>query len=698
MAEEEMSVDQARGKATEGLEVMPDPPLSVRMDPEFRDSPHNEIRSELQRMVLASRRHIEQRSVDWDDVDRGMRLYVDADEGARLANKLKDNPNNRREMPFDRPFRIPLMYATVMTRVAHIHSVLNGRDPFIHLQPRESGDFRGARLHELVAAYDMEMSRIMLQTWMGVLSAEKYGFGIWYDTWEQDYGQIPSTAEELGIAPELAEMLGIPTEDTYGLTKEWNNVRAIDPRQFLPDPAFPIVDVQRMGYVGHTDLLSWLYLNERRIEDDHGPYFNVDLARQHSSGAMDRLRYDDRSVDGGYTQDAYERKYPVIPLVRIQWKIIPRDWKLSESTDPEIWWFEATANRDITQLQTIVRAHKGPCAHNQYTYSVGETEYDEHAPFQPGMAQNIMGMQYAGDWFTNSHATNMRKIVNDQVIYNDDLISRVDINTPGPAKHIRLTQKGKNLHERGIMPIQQMYGQFAITDVTQAHMGFVQQLLPMTQRMASTPDTLQGMPLPSKRTLGEVEAVQQNASLRLGIAAQLFDEQVIKPMAERLVSNRQQFTSIDQYFRINPRATQEFGIEPLLIRPEDLAGGYDYIVRTPTMPADPARQAALYGSVLQILANAPQLMNPNAQGRALNPQAIFEEFLRASGITHFDQFYTQVAPPPQGAPLPGQSPQVQGGAPPQNQAPGGMIDDQELARQVEMGNMVPLASVTGGML
>jgi hypothetical protein len=451
-----------------------------------------------------------------------------------------------------------------------------------------------------------------------------------------------------------------------------------------------------MGYVGHTDFMSWIYLNERRIEEDHGPYFNVDLARRHAVGASDRPRWDDRSVDGGYTNDGYERKYPVLPLVRIQWKIIPKDWDLSESTDPEIWWFEATANHDTTQLQTIVRCHKGPCAHNQYSYSVGESELDEHAPFQPGMAQNIMGMQYAGDWFTNSHATNMRKIVNDQVIYNDDLISRVDMNTPGPAKHIRLTQRGKSLHERGMMSIQQMYGQFAITDVTQQHMGFVQQLLPMTQRMASTPDTLQGMPLPSKRTLGEVEAVSQNASMRLGIAAQLLDEQMIKPMAERLVSNRQQFTSIEQFFRIAGRAAEEFGLEPMLIRPEDLAGNYDYIVRTPTMPADPARSAALYGSVLQILAQAPQLMNPGPDGRAINPQMIFEEFLKASGISHFDQFYTQVAPPAPGMPLPGQSPKEQGGAPPQNQAGGAIIDDQELARQVEMGNMVDLASVTGG--
>jgi hypothetical protein len=694
-ADDEMVTEGAL-KLPEGstIESAPEPPLSVKMDPSFPNSPHDRIISDLEDKVRASRRHIEQRSVDWDDIDKAMRLYVDPEEGARLAAKRKSG--DMRENPFDRPIRIPLMFSTVMTRVAHIHSVLNGRDPFLHLQPRESGDFRGARLHEVIAAYDMEMSKIALQSWQATLSAEKYGFGIWYDTWEQDYGQIPSTAEELGLSPEMAAILNIPTTDTYGLTREWNNVRAIDPRKFLPDPSFPIVDVQRMGYVGHVDQVSWLYINERRMDRDQGPYINVDLARKQAVELSTRGRYDARSVDGSYSEDGYERKYPLLNLVRIQMKIIPSEWGLSMSNDPEIWWFEVTADAQLTSLRTIVRCHKGPCAHNQFTYSVGESEYDEHAPFQPGMAQMVLGLQYIGDWFLNSNAANMRKMINDQVIYNDDLISRVDMNTPGPAKHIRLTQRGKSLHERGIMPISAMYGQLMITDVTQGHMNFVQMLLPMTQRMASTPDTLQGMPLPSKRTLGEVEAVSQNASMRLGIAAQLLDEQLIRPMAERLVSNRQQFTSVEQYFRIAGRLAQEFGQEPMLIRPEDLAGNYDYIVRTPTMPSDPARQAALYGSVLQILSGAPQLMNPGPDGRAINPQAIFEEFLKASGISHFDQFYIQVAPPPQGALLPGQAAPKQGGAPPGNQVPSGMINDEELARQVEMGNLVALNSVTGG--
>ena len=153
----------------------------------------------------------------------------------------------------------------------------------------------------------MEMSGIEGQTWQSVISNEKYGFAVWYDSWEQDYGNIPSTAEELGLDEGLAQALGIPTEDTYGLLREWNNVRSIDPRHFLPDPAFPVCDVQNMGYVGHTDYLNWMYMEERRIDQDQGPYFNVDLARKYKAGTFDRREWDSRSVDGEYMQDVASR-------------------------------------------------------------------------------------------------------------------------------------------------------------------------------------------------------------------------------------------------------------------------------------------------------------------------------------------------------------------------------------------------------
>jgi hypothetical protein len=313
----------------------------------------------------------------------------------------------------------------------------------------------------------------------------------------------------------------------------------------------------------------------------------------------------------------------------------------------------------------------------------------------PGMAQQMIGGQESGDWFVNSQLINGKKIINDMVIFNDNLISPVDMASPAPAKHIRLTHRGKRLHETGNMPIQDMYAQFMITDITQQHLQVFQMLFQMLQRMAASPDTMQGMPLPSKRTLGEVQQVGQGATVRLGVEAQLQDLQMMKPVAERLVMNRQQFTTMERTYRLTGRLIEQLGgpqkAQMFRIGPDDLQGMYDYIPHTPTMTPDPARMTAIWGQLLTMLAQAPQLMNPDMNGKVLNPIAVFDEFVRSAGVNYLDQFKTQ---------LPEEVMQQFGGMqpgmmPPESQTgasqPGiETKSEEQIDKGVQSGNMIPL--------
>jgi hypothetical protein len=290
------------------------------------------------------------------------------------------------------------------------------------------------------------------------------------------------------------------------------------------------------------------------------------------------------------------------------------------------------------------------------------------------------------NWLTGSHITNARKVINDQIIYNDDLIDPYDMANPGPAKHIRLTRRGKRMQEMGQMRIQDMYGQLMVTDITKQHLETTTAIFQAFQRMSATPDTMQGMPLPTKRTLGEVQAVSQAATLRLGVAAQILDLGLVKPFADRLISNRQQFTSMTKYYRLAGRLIEQLGAEQLEIKPEDLAGEYDYIAHTPTMAPDPARQTAIWGQLLTMLAQAPQLMNPDTEGKVLNPVAVFDEFVRSAGINYLDQFKVQVQQ--EGMPLPGQlPPDAQTGA---SQPGVETRSEEQIEKGVQSGNMIPL--------
>ena len=113
-------------------------------------------------------------------------------------------------------------------------------------------------------------------------------------------------------------------------TKEWNNVRAIDPRDLRPDPNVPICSPQAGNFIGHKDYQNVLWYKEREIADKNGPFFNIEKARGLVGGGRDGRSSGGRWMDGDYL-DGRLAEYPNLPVVHLQWKIIPKDWGLSEN-------------------------------------------------------------------------------------------------------------------------------------------------------------------------------------------------------------------------------------------------------------------------------------------------------------------------------------------------------------------------------
>lgn len=559
-------------------------PISERLKP--NTALHGKLVSELQDMIRRSEDHIRQRYDDWDRVDEQCRLYLDLERQANRGDKTEDP--DKKKMPYKDSIAMPLIYTTIITRVAVLFSQLTSRYPRVHLEARESGDFEGARVHEALIQYDLEQCDFDLQVWQGLYDSERYGMAVWYDTWEEEYGQSART----GMSPMEAILRGanIPSRD-LDLVKEWANVSTIDPRDFRPDPNVPITQVQDGNFVGHKDYANVLWYMSRKLEDRQGPFFNLDEARRMVRGADNQRQTGGRWMDGTY-QSQGNVTYPNLPVVHLQWKIIPKEFGLSDVTRPEIWFFSVVDQGSGGHL--IIRAHPSVHGHGKFGYSVSQPDRDAHAPFVPGMGQQLIGLQDTANWLVNSHIVNARKIINDQIIYNDDLIDPIDMANPGPAKHIRLTRRGKRLQEMGQMRISDMYGQFNVLDITKSHLDTMQFLFPQAQRMAATPDSIQGMPLPSKRTLGEVEQVTQSATLRLGQDALMFDRQLIGPTVDRMLKNRQQYTSMQTVVRLAGRLLMQMEkatgkkLDLLEISPGDLAGSYDYIPHTPGMTPDPA--------------------------------------------------------------------------------------------------------------
>lgn len=629
------------------IEFGEDAPLSERLRP--KSDLHGRLMVHLNEMIQRGEEHIDQRRDDWDRVDEHMRLYVNLDRPARAGDRgaVRGRSGYIKENPWERMIVIPVSYATIMTRMVQEFAIFSQVDPFVHYEPNEGGDRKGARLHELAVKRDTELSQTPLEVWQMLFDAERYGMAVWYDSWEEDWGWAydpPRFPPEMRDALPPSFQYLTEKSRVWKMLREWNNWTTIDPRCMVVDPNRAINDVQGMSFIGHSEVLNWLDLHEARLINNEGPYFNVDEARKSAMTSRRNRQASGRDTEGSFSEDSTQ-KFPDVELHHLQWKIIPRELKLGPETKPVKYLFS------VVEKKTIVRCHPSPYEHNQFSYAIGCPDPDKHAPFSPGMGNQLIGSQDLINWLVNSHIANIRKTVNDQVIYNPELLNEADILNPGPARHIRLTKRGRQLHERGIMPINNMYGQFQITDVTQSHLNAAQGLIAQTQRMAATPDTVQGMPLPTKRTLGEIEHVSSSATMRIGTTGELLDRQIVKPVAERAIMNRQQFTSMELMVRLTGRLAKQLGVSEddlATIYPDDLYGTYDYIARTPTMVRDPARSAALWGSLLQLLGNAPQLLMPDEYGRAIDAHKVLNEFIRVSGVNYFEDFYKEIPMPPAG--------------------------------------------------
>lgn len=647
-----------------------DQPLSVRLA--SGTEMHGKLCAALKDIIRDAERHVRQRYDDWDQVDQFNRLYIDLSAPATLGDKSKDD--SRKEMPFKGQVAVPLIYHIIQTRVAHNFNLLTSTDPFAHLESYSSEGFRKSRLMEARLAKDCRDSMIDHQVWQALYDVERYGICMWKLGWVETYEVVPAhkvydpmTLFQRGIAPDQ------PIEQVRTQGNRWSTV---DPRNMILDSAVPSSQWYNMEYIGDWAYMNWLELDAGRLERHQGPYFNVDEAR-HQKRDYRRRNDDGRWMEGTYGHKSRD-PHPLLEVANIQWKLIPSEWGLSPASEQEIWQFS------VVNEELIVRAHKLEQGDGrQFTYYTAHGDLDMHSPWVPGTGQLLLGLQRFDNWIINSHITNTKKTVNDRTIINDDLINKSDFASPNPGQIVRMTREGKMLHKTGRLGINQMYGQLQITNVTAQHLEMHQQVIQTAQRLAATPDSVTGMPLPTKRTLGEIENLSNSAVMRIGTTAQLIDGQLIGPAMLAGVENIKRFADVKELVMLTGRLVGQLGAESMMdpfmgIRGQDLQGDYEYMVRTPTMAKDPAREGATWGHIMQILSSAPQLLNPMPDGRALNPHAIFNELVRSLGVDYFDQFYFQTQPMP--------PPMVAGSS---EVTPGQPMGPEQLMAGVQAGNLVP---------
>jgi len=659
-------------------DLSPDAPVEQRLVPGSRL--HQKVLGRLTSRVDLAYRHISKRYDDWDRTDEHVRLFIDLARKARKADRT-ENPD-KHEMPFERAVVIPAALAIMLVRQTQLMAIFGAREPMLQLEGAGPEDVRPAKLMEATLAYDLQQMVGLLQLHALCQDADKYGLGVLYDTWEEESGWKIIPPPPLPDIPLLATVLraiGYTPKSTkeWALLRQYNRWQPVDPFHYWPDPRVPVSEVQEGEFVGHRVFRGEMHLRERS-QANGGPYFNLDqLAKiQGGGGASSRVTGGTTgrratSRDRFATEEFSLRSSPddsdkgFFAVDHLQVKLIPKDWELSAQDRPEIWWFT------VVDEGLIIRAHPSEYAHGKYTYAVGESIPDAHALHNPGMIENLDGLQRVINWLVNSHVENAKKFLNDALVYSPALIEEADLLNPGPVRHFRTTKKADELILQGKLSLAAIVYQIPFADVTAQHLRTVNVLFDSMQRLAATSDPQMSQTTDDKRTLGEVQQVIASSSQRLAVVARLLDAQALQPLAHRAIANRQQFTTMEQYVRITGDLAKEAGTDRLMIRPSDLAGSFDYVPHSGALPPDPARFAQVWAQLFKAAVEAPQLQQPNADGKILSPHLIFAEAAKAMGVKNVADLYE--TPPPIN-----------------------VMADPALAAAVQAGNVVPASAAVNG--
>jgi hypothetical protein len=640
-------------------------PLEERLTPD--SDLHKLLLRGLNDRADAAEAHVRQRHPDWKAADEHLRGYIDLRQGVKQADKSEDR--SKREMPWGRTIEVPITYVVAWV-TAMLETQALDRPPEVE---GEGGpeEMAGARLLEASLQYDLDQTRHLLNLFQGVYDCKRYGVTVWGLNWTEEMGIIRERRAAGGMpgpgAPSWLRNAGSFAVERYGLRRQYNRAEVYDPYMILPDPQVPLAEHQRGEFFGHAFYRSFIDLWAlRKRMDGTGVYFNLEECRRmgaprgdDASGRQTTGSFDTGTLPGDVANPG------VIKGRHMQWRLVPRWYGLGESEDPETWWFTTVAEGE-GQGRVIVRAHRSDYEHGEFTYHVGQDHPDLHAPWTPGSAELIDGMSRLANFLANSHVMNQMMALYNMVIADTELVDEVDLRHPGPGRIVRLTAEGERLVKLG-HPIGRFLQQMQTMDVSSPNMGTVQNLFGWAQRMFGANDTMQGLPTPDKRTLGEIQMGTGSATQRILMGAKLLDNQLLRGMFEQMILNRQQFTSVAQWCRVAGDLAKQVGADRVFVRPEDLYGRYRYRVISPTMPSDPAAQAETWINFLKVAGTVPGGME-TPDGRRLSVPMVLEQIAHGYGINYVDGFYVKVVP------------------------------DEMLAAKVQAGDSVPLPPAANAML
>lgn len=565
--------------------------------------------------------------------------WNNAEDKFKLASNLETkNDGIRRNLrdqgkPQFTTIEIPYSYAILLSSHTYISSVFLSRNPVHQFIARHGAPEQATLGLEALIDYQIQVGGALVPYYIWLHDMLKYGIGIISEYWDEEY----VTSSQIVEKP--VTFLGLPVPGTAPkkvreTTKQksffGNKVFNVRPQDWFPDPRVTMANFQNGEFCGRYVEVGWNTLLKGR---SRGQYYNLEALAQRA-----RLRTMNRDSGGRsadlpdpnnqdliqYSIDDADKGF--FTLIEMEIEIVPFDWELGSSKDPEKWIF-TVGNEEV-----LIECRPCNYNHGKFNFSVMEYEIEGYNLSKRGQMEILEPLNNTMEWLFNTHFFNVRKALNDQYVVDPSRVIMKDMSDPNAGKLVRLRPEFYGTDVRTAVH------QLSTVDMTRTHVQDTLVIGELMQRATGAMDSVMGMLQPGgRKTATEVRTSSTFGINRLKTLAEFGSAMGFAPHAQKLVQNTQQMYDDELLFRIAGDLAP--GMQPYMrVNPELIRGFYDFVPVDGTMPVDRYAMATMWKDMLVNLRNVPQV------GQSYDIAGIFSWIARLSGLRNIERFRVNVMP------------------------------------------------------
>lgn len=621
-------------------------PIDVLEDKEI----HDRVLRYLVDRIEFSERKMCQFYPRWRVNEKKVQAYINLSK----MDKVLENMNKSGRPPQIVNIVMPYEFATVWTIVTYLMQVFCGRRPLFTVSANSSEFVDNAAAMEQYLQYNAEHIKLVNTLYSFIQNSQVYGLGVMRSNWvvEKRYRTMRSSQEQQDFFGNITGQTQTKSRELVTVF-EGNEVVDQDPFMFFPDPRVPMTEVNRKGeWVAWRDFIGLHILKQMEADGDI-KYLSkvgskVPVNNESNTGDMSdsvrALRAQGDSTPGQEPGDRNVQNF--IQIDQGSFDIIPAELGLGEEKTPQKFIFT------IGNKRQIIQAAKLEFDHGMHPVCVTEPLMLGKGFGNLGMADMLGPIQDSITWLLNSHMDNVRRTLNNQFIVDPSMVEMQDLRKPGPGKHIRLKRTAYGLDVR-----QAIY-QLSVTDVTRSHVGDLDVIMRMGEKMSSVTENMMGLQdRGGRKSATEVRRAGDAGGSRLAMMATLISSQAICDLAEQMSINTQQYLSDD--FQKTVLGKDSLAT-PINLSAQTLTGDFNFPVHDGTLPVDKVAMLDVWKEILIAVMQDQELR------QTFSVPKMFEWVAKLGGAQNISSFKIEMSPM------------------------------QTILKQLQAGNMVP-ANEAGGL-